>query len=251
MTVEEPTVSVVIPAYNAASFLPEAVASIRQQCVGGVEIIIVDDGSTDDTAVIAESQGADVTCIRRANGGPAQARNTGLAAARGAVLTFLDADDLWPAGSLSVLLSKLADRPEIDVVLGQTQVLMLQAAAAGEAAWFEPFGEPWHGPQVGSGVYRRRILDTVGVFDASLAQSEDLDWFVRMRERDVPTLRIADITLLYRLHGSNLTRGSGQAARQMFLAIKRSMDRRRVEAGEVRALERATDARAGRQARRE
>jgi glycosyltransferase involved in cell wall biosynthesis len=250
MNGEQPFVSVIIPAYNCAQFLPDAVRCIQKQEHRALEIVIVDDGSTDDTAAVARSFGEKVICISQANGGPAKARNTGLEAARGEIISFLDADDLWPDGSLAILLSHLAEEPSIDVVLGQTQAMVLKEATADAPAHFELFGEPWHCPLVGCGAYRRSILDTVGFFDTTLAQSEDLDWFLRMRERGVPTMRINDVTLMYRLHEANLTHGAGPEARNMLLAIKRSLDRRRSESGGVRSLEPAADARSGQHARK-
>jgi glycosyltransferase involved in cell wall biosynthesis len=240
------SVSVIIPAFDAAAFLPDAVASIRRQGTGGVEIVVVDDGSTDDTAAVARSLGADIRVIEVAHGGPAQARNAGVAAAGGEVITFLDADDVWPDGSLATRLSRLARDPAVDVVLGLTQAMVRRGDGD-----FEPLGEPWHCPLVGCGAYRRRALDAVGLFDETLLQSEDLDWFLRMRERDVPTARIEDVTLHYRLHGGNLTRGAGPEARNLLLAVKRSLDRRRDATGEVRVLPPAADARRGDRARKE
>ena len=251
MADEQPLVSVIVPAYNCAGFLPDSVASIRRQGHSPLEIIIVDDGSTDDTAAVAGSFGENVVCISQANGGPAKARNTGLEAARGEVFSFLDADDLWPDGSLAVRLSHLAENPSVDVVLGQTQAMVLNEAAADVAERFKPFGEPWHCPQVGCGVYRRSVLQTVGLFDTTLAQSEDLDWFLRMRERGVATSWIKDVTVRSRRHDTNLTHGAGPEARNMLLAIKRSLDRRRLASGDVRRLKRATGARSGQQARKE
>ncbi len=99
-------VSVVIPAYNAAAFLAETLASVFAQTVPPAEIIVVDDGSTDDTAGIARNLGA--TVISRANGGISAARNTGVRAARSEYLALLDADDLWMPEKLEVQLAAFA-----------------------------------------------------------------------------------------------------------------------------------------------
>jgi glycosyltransferase involved in cell wall biosynthesis len=248
MPSEAPLVSVIIPAFNCAEFLPEAVASVRRQGRDDIEIIVVDDGSTDGTASVARSLGKDIRVIGRENGGPAAARNTGIAGASGDVIAFLDADDLWPDGSLATRLARLASDPPVDVVLGQTQVKVRRKNGA---TGFEPFGEPWHCPLVGCGAYLRRALDAVGLFDETLDQSEDLDWFLRMREFKVPTARIEDVTVFYRLHDTNLTRGAGPKARNLLLAVKRSLDRRRAGSGTARSLPPAEEARPGRRARKE
>lgn len=90
-----PLVSVVIPAYNASRWLRETVASVLAQTYRPIEVLVVDDGSTDDTVAIAESFGASVDVIRQANAGAATARNTGIARCRGQYVALLDADDLW------------------------------------------------------------------------------------------------------------------------------------------------------------
>src|SRR6266404_1901063 len=107
-----PPISVVIPAFNVASYLREAIASVRTEVGDCAEIIVVDDGSSDDTAAIAEAHADSVTCIRRIRRrGAGAARNQGVAAARGRYLAFLDADDRWPAGRLRALASALHGAP--------------------------------------------------------------------------------------------------------------------------------------------
>src|ERR1700682_4446766 len=102
-----PLVSIIIPVYNAAHFLPQAMASIRAQGYDSLEIVVVDDGSTDNCADVAKSLGSDVRYDRQVNRGPSAARNRGLALARGELIAFLDVDDQWPAQKLSVQLGRL------------------------------------------------------------------------------------------------------------------------------------------------
>ncbi|MGI8668594.1 MAG: glycosyltransferase family 2 protein, partial [Aridibacter sp.] len=90
-----PLVSVIIPAYNAEQFISQTIESVLGQTLKDFEIVVVDDGSTDETAGIAESYGAPVRCIRKTNGGVSRARNTGIEHAVGKYIAFLDADDLW------------------------------------------------------------------------------------------------------------------------------------------------------------
>ncbi len=121
MSAGGPLVSVIIPAYNAAQFLREAVASVRAQGYSPIEIVIVDDGSTDNTAETIRSLGEGIRYVRQANAGPAAARNRGLAEARGEWVAFLDGDDLWPADKLRVQAARLEADPSLDVVLGRVQ----------------------------------------------------------------------------------------------------------------------------------
>lgn len=107
-------VSVIIPSYNSASILPEAIESVLSQSVAVDEIIVVDDGSTDDTAVVCRRFGRLVRCLRQENAGASAARNTGIAASHGDWLAFLDADDLWEPTKLELQLAALEQQPEAD-----------------------------------------------------------------------------------------------------------------------------------------
>ena len=229
-----PFVSVILPTYNSASFLPDAVASIRLQRYQPLEIIVVDDGSTDRTAdAVAALEGADLRSLRQENRGPGAARNAGLAAAQGEIIGFLDADDLWPAHKLARQLEVLSADPAVDVVHGRTQALVLvDTSAAGERR-FAPYAAPWYSTQLGSALYRREIFARVGGFDPGLKTSEDFDWFLRAREGGAKVVRTPEAALLYRFHHSNLTRGAGTL--NLLTTIKRSLDRRRGRSGSAQA----------------
>ena len=228
-----PSVSVIVPTYNRASFLAEAVASIRAQQYQPLEIIVVDDGSTDQTeAAVGALQDADLRYLRQDNRGPAAARNAGLAVAQGNVIGFLDADDLWPAQKLARQVEVLIANSAIEVVHGRTQALVLANAAANGRPRFEPYAEPWYATQLGSALYRREVFRRVGQFDPGLTTSEDFDWFLRAREGGAKLVRTPEVALLYRLHTSNLSRGAGTL--NLLTTIKRSLDRRRGLAGPAR-----------------
>ncbi|HUG28122.1 MAG TPA: glycosyltransferase family A protein [Gemmatimonadales bacterium] len=223
-------ISVIIPAYNASRYLAEAIGSVRAQVDVAVEIIVVDDGSTDDTAAVARAAGDDIRIVTKSNGGAATARNAGVAASQADLVAFLDADDLWPEGQLARLAHLLAGEPSILMAIGRTQ-LVGKDGVKGSGSGLVPVGSPWHAPVFGSGLFRRQIFTVVGPMDPSLQPAEDLDWFIRARERAVPTLVVDEVTLLYRWHGENLTSGADPIRRRMLVALKRSLDRRRQAGG--------------------
>ena len=108
---ETPLVSVVIPCWNQARFLGEAIQSVLRQTYGNTEIIVVDDGSSDETSIVARSFPG-VRCIGQKNGGLASARNTGLSASRGDYVIFLDADDRLLPIAIQAGLNCLAQHPQ-------------------------------------------------------------------------------------------------------------------------------------------
>jgi len=219
-------ISVIIPAYNAGAFLGDAIECVREQHYEPLEVIVIDDGSTDNTFEIAASFGNWVQIIRQENQGPAAARNSGLRLAQGNIIAFLDADDLWPAGTLKMLASQLAAHPDLDVILGRVQYLC-QVAAPGEARRFEPFSEPCISMSLDAGLFRRSAFDRVGCFNAATRSGEDVDWFMRAREQQVRLKVLSEVTLFYRRHGRNMTRARESIHADFVRVLKRSLDRRR------------------------
>lgn len=132
-------ISVIIPAYNAAPFLRNAIDSVLRQTLPPLEILVVDDGSRDDTGRIAESYGAPVRCLRRENGGLSAARNTGIQAAQGEWLAFLDADDWWTEQHLACQWAA-AQETGADLVFSDARVVSPQREWE---SWLQRSGHGW------------------------------------------------------------------------------------------------------------
>ena len=221
---DRPQVSVVIPAYNAQVHLVECLASVSSQARDfEMEVIVVDDGSADATAEIAR-RSAGVRCITQPNRGPSAARNLGIAAARGQLIAFLDADDLWPPDKLQAQVRIMQRHPELALVFGDCRQFDAQGLRArtefqanrlGSAAWGP-------GPTVldayarllevnfittGSVVVRREALQEVGGFADDLHLVEDLDLWLRIARRH-PIGWCDQECLLRRRHTDNISRDS-------------------------------------------
>jgi glycosyltransferase involved in cell wall biosynthesis len=227
------SVSVIIPVYNGAAFLADAVASVRRQKVFPREIIIIDDGSTDETSSMAANLGKDIRYFYQKNRGPHAAQNTGLQAARGDVIAFLDADDQWPDDKLSLQLPLLAESPELDIVLGCLQYVRCLKTPTDE--WRDiPFLKPFFGSSCfGAALFRARAFAKVGPLDPSLRQGGDVDWFLRAREQGLAMAAVDRVTLYYRLHQHNLTRDHFQRDHYLLQALKKSLNRRRQANGKT------------------
>lgn len=182
------TISVIIPAYNAAKWLPAAVESVLAQTRPADELIVVDDGSTDDTADVCQALAGKIRYLRRENGGLAAARNTGIAASSGEWLLFLDADDtLYPHALAS--LAKAAKNSDAGVVYGF--VLQRRAKATETRLHSLPYavGAPpvpakamfwWTAiSTAGSALIRRSLNEAVGGFDENFRQVEDCEYWLR------------------------------------------------------------------------
>jgi glycosyltransferase involved in cell wall biosynthesis len=205
-----PLVTVVIPAYNAAAFLRDAIESVLAQTYRPLEVIVVDDGSTDDTAAIAQSFGPPVRCIRQANARQAAARNRGIREAAGELFAFLDADDTWDEEKLAKQVARL----ERDADLGLVYCCVREVDAAGRSgayrqarlrgrAWREVLlGVPGGGVCGSTFVVPRRVLDAVGLFDESLAPCEDTELLWRVASA-FPIDFIDEPLVCYRVHTGN------------------------------------------------
>lgn len=225
MTVAEtPDVSVIVPVYNGAATLGDALDSIRAQDVQ-VEIIVVDDGSTDDTPQFIETL-TDIVAIRQDNLGPAAARNSGLVFARAPLIAFLDDDDLWMPHKLRRHLQLLEEHPDAAIILGHTafQGLDLETGTWSSAA------APHLLYHLGAALCRREAFDRAGTFDPALRNSEDVDWFLRVRDAGLGIVVTPEIAQIHRRNGQNMTRGKDLRELGFIEVVKRSLDRRRAQA---------------------
>ncbi len=225
-----PLVSVIVPVHNGEAYLEQALESIRDQDYRPLEVIVIDDGSTDGTASIARRFSEDLHYLYQPRAGPAAARNAGLRLARGEWIAFLDADDLWPPGKLVQQAAYLRDDPGLQVVLGRVQQIedaIPRAAGSALTPGYREIGDPLTSFVVGSALVRRAAFERIGRFDAGLSFSEDVDWFMKARELDVPLLAVGEIALLYRRHVQAMTHGKDAVGLGLARALKRSLDRRR------------------------
>ena len=195
-------VSVIVPVFDGERYLAEALDSVLAQDHRPLEVIVVDDGSTDRSAEVARSfAGVEVIGLEE-NLGPAAARNAGLERATGSFITFLDADDLMVPDRISTQLAYLSAHPDVGCVL-MHQELLLEAGAA-HPVWRPngPIGIP---PT--TALIRREDSDRVRGFDPSYRVTEDTDWLFRLREAGVRIDVLGEVGVIRRIHQRNLTYG--------------------------------------------
>lgn len=231
-----PMVSVIVPAYNAAATLAETVASAQAQSHAALEIFVVDDGSKDDTAAIADRLAASddrITVIRRVNGGVARARNTALARARGAFVAWLDADDLWHPAKIAAQLSvfETAAQPLafvytgyrlIDVedrILPNLRPLTDVSGATLCRQIATNFFSNVSSIMVPTGLARRVGGHDPCLRDAGIEGAEDLLMQLRLAALG-PAGCCRRALVGYRMHGSNMSLGHLRAARSNLRAIE-------------------------------
>ncbi len=216
-------ISVVVPARDAARTLGETLATIQAQSLPPAEILVVDDGSRDDTALVAERAGAKV--LRQSAQGVAVATNAGIAATTGALIAFCDADDLWLPGKLALQAGLLAD-PKVDAALCHFESFPCPTLTAEQRARIAvPDVKPgWLRSAL---VIRRAAFAQIGPLDSALILGEVIDWLDRAQRAGLVFAIAPEVLMRRRLHPGSLSNiNTGNHARYVEMA-RRALARRR------------------------
>jgi glycosyltransferase involved in cell wall biosynthesis len=195
-------VSVVLPVYNGADHLRHSIGSVLGQTHRSLEILVVDDGSTDDSATVARSfVDSRVRILAQARAGAAAARNRGLALARGHFFAFLDADDTWEPGKTQRQLAMLAGHPDLDMVFGHA-VNFEEVDGRDGVETRRHAAVPGH--CLGTLLVRGASFHRVGPFSTQWRVGEFLDWYARAIDAGLAHATLPDVVLNRRLHLDNL-----------------------------------------------
>jgi len=214
--------TVVIPAYNAADTLEEALRSILEQSVPPAEIIVVDDGSTDGTVGIVTSFGPPVTLVSQSNQGCGAATNAGISRVATPLLAFLDADDVWLPGKAALQVQSLEANPDLAAVCGRARTFKGSVA---EPVLGPPF-DFWSRTTMLIWIEAaRRIGDMI---DPPGGRGDTVDWIARGRDLGLRFTMMPEIVSLRRIREGSLSFGRDpDKDKGYLLAIKRALDRKR------------------------
>ncbi len=235
-------VSVIIPCYRQAHFLADAIESVRAQRYPHVEVIVVNDGSPDDTAAIA-ARYPSVRCIDQENAGLAAARNTGLAHSRGELIVFLDADDRLMPDALHLNASLLASNPDAGFAAGRSCYISREGAPihTDHRAW--PTGDVYAAllernriRMPGMVMFRKSVFQRLGNFNTDVDACADYDMYLRV-SRHFPVVFHDAAIAEYRRHGENMSLDAALMLRQLCRVMRRQRPHVRGHAGYRAALE--------------
>jgi glycosyltransferase involved in cell wall biosynthesis len=251
MANQTPLVSVILPAYNAADYIAEALASVVAQTVADWEVVVCDDGSGDDTGAIAAGFGERVRVVRNErNQGLAAARNAAIGAARGRVLALLDADDTWLPIYLERQLGLLeeAERQRGRVGIVTCNAFLRDGADLRPDTYAEHFGYAEHvtierlldiSPIFISSIIPRAALEQVGAFATDLRSCEDLDLWIRLLEAGYRVVSTREPLVVYRLSHGQLSAQPVAMARARQAVYRRAIARGRLSTHQLGAARRA------------
>lgn len=210
-------VSVVIPTFNRAAFLREALASVDRQAYADFEVVVVDDGSTDETAEVVAASPLCPVYVRQENGGRGAARNAGIGRATGDLVAFLDSDDLWHPERLARHVAFFSSHPDAVFVHGPVDAVDADGrkdAAGGRrlARLYRKAARHGFGLEAlldsclifsSAVTVRRSLFEDVGLFDPCLVMLEDLDWYLRVARRYRIDFLGGHPVVSYRFHDGN------------------------------------------------
>lgn len=226
MTTHFPLVSVIIPVYNRDSYLAEAIESIFAQTYPTIELIIIDDGSTDRSAEVSQRYLPNVHYCYQPNAGIGAARNTGIALATGEMLAFLDSDDLWMPNNLSLQMAVFTANPELEAVFGYIQQFFSPEINESFRQRIHCPDKPIAGYISNAMLIRRSSFLQIGWFNTSLKSGVDIEWYGRAVEQKLKKTLLPDVIHLRRLHETNSGLLHPQHTERLHL-LKAMLDRRR------------------------
>lgn len=219
------SVSAILVAYNGATYLERALDCVYSQSRTPDEVILVDDGSTDNTAEVAKKYPS-IRYVRQENAGPSSARNHGVRLAVGDTVCFLDVDDFWELDKLEREIGALESDDSIDIVQGKiVDVEANESHVVGEELELRVLAPAYHFVNLGSLSIRKSSFAKIGKFDEKRTQNEDTDWFLRAWEQNSNKLLLEDVSLYYSISEDSLSAGGSASAQSLPSLLRQHRDR--------------------------
>ncbi|MFM6183442.1 MAG: glycosyltransferase family 2 protein [Dolichospermum sp.] len=227
MTENFPLISVIIPCYNRERYLAEAIESVLDQTYPHIELIVIDDGSSDRSGEIAQSY--PLIYHYQTNGGIGAARNAGIALANGKFLAFLDSDDIWVKDKLAKQMAIFDTNLDIEAVFGYAQNFYSPELDENFRNRIRCPEQPIAAHLSSAMLINRSAFLRVGNFDTNLKIGPDVSWYILAMEHQLQQITISDVVYYRRLHESNSGIKERQYANERMHLIKAKLDRQRAE----------------------
>lgn len=220
-------ISVVIPVYNCEKYIAKAVESVIRQDYHPLEIIVINDGSTDKSGEIIESFLPQIKYHCQENKGLASALNQGIKLTTGNYITFLDQDDLWLENKLNTQIGHFNNNSDLDIVFAHCQQFKSPELSAQEKQKIKIVDEIIPAYFKGTMMIKKESFFRVGYFDENINYGEFVDWYFKAKESNLNILMLSDVFLKRRIHTTNMGITHKKNRREYAQIIKRSLDRRR------------------------
>jgi glycosyltransferase involved in cell wall biosynthesis len=221
--------SVIIPTYNYGRYLPQSLGSILGQTHPPAQVIVIDDGSTDETPdVLAPYAAAGrIEYVRQSNMGIAAAQNRGLESAKHDYITFLDADDYWAPQKIERQMAAFRAQPEIDIMYALVEQFISPDAVEPERWRLDESNRRLDGISTATALLRRSAVERIGPFDTTLRRAQYLDWHMRAVALGLHWHVVPEVLAYRRIHGRNTSITMTESLRDFLDVARTQMLRRR------------------------
>ena len=220
-------ISVIVPVYNCERYLPQAIETILDQTYEPIEIIVINDGSTDRSEEIAKRFLPRIRYYSHPNKGPGATRNKGAKLANGQFLAFLDSDDLWLPNKLERQMGLFSDHPDLDMVFGYVKQFHSPELAAELKNKTTFASEIMKGFLVGTLLINRKSFFRTGLFETNWKVGEFIDWYLKAMERGLKSHMLPEIVMKRRIHADNMGIRERKHQTDYIRILKASLDRHR------------------------
>ena len=225
---DQPLISVIIPVYNCDRYLGEAIESVLSQTYRPLEILIIDDGSTDKSAEIAKSFIPSVKYYYQPNSGSCSSPlNYGIKLSQGDFLAFLDSDDLWLKDKLIIQSQYFAENPHLDIVFGHVQQFISPELDNVIRQRFEIPKEIIQGIHRGTMLIKKQSFLSVGYFYSHWQRVEFIDWYIRAKALNLEMIVLPDILFKRRIHQTNIGIIKKDRQSEYVQVIKQALNKKR------------------------
>ncbi|AFZ15635.1 glycosyl transferase family 2 (plasmid) [Crinalium epipsammum PCC 9333] len=225
MTSNFPLISVIIAVYNREQYLAEAIESVLAQTYPAIELIVVDDGSSDRSAEVAQRY--PITYHFQRNGGISSARNAGISLATGEFLAFLDSDDIWVVDKLSKQMAVFESDPNLEAVFGYAQQFYSPELDETFRQRIRCPEQPIAAHISSAMLIKRTAFLRIGVFDTQLKAGIDMSWYISAIEHHIQQVTLPDVVYCRRLHEKNNGITERHNGNQRLYLLKGKLDRQR------------------------
>ena len=222
-----PYVSVIIPVFNGAKYLRQAIESALAQTYEAIEVVVIDDGSTDGTGEMVKRSFSSVRYCFQENAGTGAARNRGIAMAQGSFFAFLDADDIWLKDKLTIQMASFHNNPETEIVFGHVKQFHSPELDETTKSKIHCPDEVMPGFLPCTMLIKRDSFFHVGLFETSWQVGQDVSWIMRAKEQGLPMIMLPDLVYKRRLHKNNKGITQRHFIKDRVRILKASIDRRR------------------------
>jgi len=222
-----PLVSVIIPVYNCERYLAEAIESVLAQTYQPIEVIVINDGSTDDSEAVAKRFDSSIRYYAHPNKGLGATRNRGVELAQGHFIAFLDADDLWVADKIERQMAYFDDDPDLDMAFGYVQQFYTPEREAELRKKITYAEEIMKGHTAGTLLIKRDSFFRAGLFETDWNVGEFIDWYLKATEKNLKSVMLSEILTKRRLHDTNMGTRERKHRNDFVRILKASLDRRR------------------------